>query len=86
MEKQREKEGGEEERWRVGEGGGGRWVREEETEGKKCTEEERNRAREEGRRGGGISRVRRAKCASVVTSGIRGGAVQRYVYTCVRAR
>lgn len=59
--------------WKFGEGRGGNAVRSRAR--RAASSEEREEERGEGR--GDISRVRRAKCASVVISGIRGGAVPK---------
>lgn len=74
-EKEEEKEGGR----------GGRWVREEETEGKKYIEEERNRAREEGG-GEGASQECVGPSARVSSHPVFGVALYCDTFTCMRAR
>lgn len=66
-------------------GRGGRWVREEETEGKKYIEEERNRAREEGG-GEGASQECVGPSARVSSHPVFGVALYCDTFTCMRAR
>lgn len=65
--------------------GGGRWAREEETEGKKYIEEERNRAREEGG-GEGASQECVGPSARVSSHPVFGVALYCDTFTCMRAR